>query len=163
MLFLDKKMNNIWEKLEIITWTQIILNSYEKLLKKPLITRKNIDEITQAKNLFSADFVVLSHNNNRNPIYNYGNKKALELWEIDWETLIKTPSKNTTESISQEEREALLKEANLKGYITNYGGVRVSSTGKRYYIKDIILWNLTDDNEQFCGQAATFSQWEKLK
>jgi len=82
---------------------------------------------------------------------------------MDWETLIKTPSKNTTEAISQEEREALLKEANRKGYITNYGGVRVSSTGKRYNITDIILWNLTDNNNQFCGQAATFSQWEKLQ
>ncbi|MBL1209102.1 MEKHLA domain-containing protein [Geminocystis sp. GBBB08] len=155
-------MNNIWEKKEIIIWTQIILNSYEKLLKKPLITRINIDEITQAKNLFNADFVVLSHNNNQDPLYNYGNQKALMLWEMSWEELIKTPSKNTTQPISREEREALLQEANLKGYITNYGGVRISSTGKKYYIKDIILWNLTDNEDKFCGQAATFSQWEEL-
>lgn len=155
-------MEEIWQKSEIISWTQIILNSYEKLLKKSLITRIHNDKITEAKNLFHADFVVLSHNKNQDPMYNYGNQKALNLWEMSWETLLKTPSKNTTEPISREEREALLKEANLKGYISNYGGIRISSTGKRYYIKDIILWNLTDHENNFCGQAATFSQWQKL-
>ncbi|BAQ61511.1 hypothetical protein GM3708_1917 [Geminocystis sp. NIES-3708] len=155
-------MKEIWENKEIINWTQIILNSYEKLLRKPLIERNNHEKLTEAKNLFYADFVVLSHNNNSDPIYNYGNQKALNLWEMSWEELIKTPSKNTTQPISREERDGLLKEANLKGYISNYGGVRISSTGKRYYIKDIILWNLTDNEGKFCGQAATFSQWEQL-
>lgn len=155
-------MKEIWENREIINWTQIILNSYEKLLKKPLINRKNNEKLTEAENLFYADFVVLSHNNSPDPIYNYGNQKALNLWEMNWEELIKTPSKQTTQPISREERETLLQEANLKGYITNYGGVRISSTGKRYYIKDIILWNLTDNEGKFCGQAATFSQWEQL-
>lgn len=155
-------MNNIWERKEIIDWTQIILNSYEKLVKKKLISIENDSELIQAKKLFYADFVVLSHNTNSDPIYNYGNQKALDLWEMDWETLMKTPSKNTTEPISQQEREALLQQANQKGFITNYGGVRVSSTGKRYNIKDITLWNLTDKQGNFCGQAATFSQWQKL-
>ncbi|AFZ53054.1 MEKHLA domain-containing protein [Cyanobacterium aponinum] len=154
--------NQIWEKPEIISWTQILLNSYKSLLNKELIER-NEDLLTDSKNLYNADFVVLSHNNKPDPIYNYGNQQALDLWEMNWQQLIQTPSRNTTEPISREEREALLKEANLKGYITNYGGVRVSSTGKRYLIQDITLWNLFDSNGEYCGQAATFSHWQKLE
>lgn len=150
-----------WENPEIITWSQIILNSYKRLLKKELIDRNN-DLLIDAKNLYFADFVVLSHNKEPDPIYNYGNEKALKLWEMDWQQLIKTPSRNTTEPISREERDALLREANLKGYITNYGGIRVSSTGKKYLIKDITLWNLTDEKGEYCGQAATFSHWERI-
>lgn len=154
--------NQIWKKPEIISWTQILLNSYKCLLNKELIER-NEDLLTDSKNLYNADFVVLSHNNKPDPIYNYGNQQALDLWEMNWQQLIQTPSRNTTEPISREEREALLKEANLKGYITNYGGVRVSSTGKRYLIQDITLWNLFDSNGEYCGQAATFSHWQKLE
>ncbi len=155
-------MEKIWQKPEIIIWTQIILNSYQQLLHRELIDRKD-DELSQSKNLFYSDFVVLSHNNNPDPIYNYGNKKALQLWEMDWKKLTETPSRKSAEPLLREEREALLKKTNLKGYITNYDGVRISSTGKRYNIKDVILWNLTDNQGNFCGQAATFSQWEKLE
>lgn len=153
--------NKIWENEQVIIWSQIILNSYKKLLKQELIQRSN-DKLADAKTLYFADFVVLSHNANPDPIYNYGNQKALNLWEMNWEQLIITPSRNTTEPISREEREALLREANLKGFITNYGGIRISSTGKRYLIEDITLWNLTDEKGKYCGQAATFSQWKNL-
>jgi len=154
--------NQIWEKPEIISWTHIILDSYKRLLNQELIER-NEDLLIDSKNLYNANFVVLSHNNKPDPIYNYGNQQALDLWEMSWKQLIQTPSRNTTEPISREEREALLKEANLKGYITNYGGVRVSSTGKRYLIQDITLWNLFDSKGEYCGQAATFSHWQKLE
>lgn len=152
----------IWASPEIVTWSQIILNSYKQLLKEELMER-NEDLLTDAKNLYFANFVVLSHNKEADPIYNYGNEKALNLWEMDWETLIVTPSRYTTEPLSREEREVLLREANLKGYITNYGGIRVSRTGKRYLIKDITLWNLRNEKGEYCGQAATFSQWERIK
>jgi hypothetical protein len=36
-----------------------------------------------AQFLFEAPFVVVSHGIEANPILNYGNKKALTLWELD--------------------------------------------------------------------------------
>lgn len=154
-------MINIWENQEIIGWSQIILNSYQKLLNKELSDRKG-DQLTQAQNLFYAPRVVFSHNTLPDPLYNYGNEKGLILWDMTWEQLTKTPSRTTTEPLLREERERLLQETNTKGYVTDYQGVRVSRTGAKYQIKDITMWNLFDHSGNYCGQAATFSKWEKL-
>ncbi|MGY6531063.1 MAG: MEKHLA domain-containing protein [Cyanobacterium sp.] len=154
-------MINIWENQEIINWSQIILNSYQKLFKKELIERKG-NELTQGKNLFYAPMVVFSHNTLSDPHYNYGNEKGLILWDMSWEQLMATPSRTTTEPLLREERERLLHETNVKGYVTDYQGVRISRTGVKYSIKDITMWNLIDDSDNYCGQAATFSEWEKL-
>ena len=47
----------IWQKPEIITWNQLLLNSYKKLLGSELIERQGTPE-AQAKELFFAPFVV---------------------------------------------------------------------------------------------------------
>lgn len=51
-------------------------------------------------------------------------------------------------------------EAKSHGYIRNYRGIRISSTGQRFWIEDVILWDVLDENYQRCGQAATFSDWK---
>jgi hypothetical protein len=154
-------MRDIWQKPEIITWSQIILNSYQQLLGKELINR-NGNPREEAKQLFYAPMIVLSHNSDPDPLYNYANLQGLKLWEMTWEELITTPSKSTTEPILREKRDKFLAETTTKGYITNYQGIRVSRTGKKYKIKDVIVWNLTNEEDQYCGQGATFSRWECL-
>jgi hypothetical protein len=37
--------------------------------------------------------------------------------------------------------------------------VRISRTGKLYKIADVTLWNVLNEQGDYCGQAATFSQW----
>ncbi|HIK38626.1 MAG: MEKHLA domain-containing protein [Geminocystis sp.] len=152
----------IWQQQEIVRWTKILLDSYKDLFGKELIERSK-DALKDSENLFHADFVVFSHNTNPDPLYNYANKKGLQLWEMTWEELVKTPSRTTTEPLLREERERLLKQTAEKGFVCNFKGIRISKTGKKYYIKDITLWNLRDEKGLFCGQAATFSQWEKIE
>jgi hypothetical protein len=69
------------------------------------------------------------------------------------------PSRQSAEEVVQEERDRLLAEAATKGFISNYSGVRTSKTGKQFYIQDTILWNIMDKENQYCGQAAFFSQY----
>jgi hypothetical protein len=69
------------------------------------------------------------------------------------------PSRKCVEPVTQEERDRLLAAAATKGYIDNYSGVRISSTGKRFQIEDVILWNVLDEQNQRCGQAAVFSKY----
>jgi hypothetical protein len=40
--------------------------------------------------------------------------------------------------------------------------VRISSTGKRFLIKEAIVWNLVDDKGDYQGQAAAFSKYQDL-
>jgi hypothetical protein len=148
----------IWQQPEIINQTQLILNSYKKLLGKELIDRTGT-ELEQSQRLFQSPFAVFSHNTETDPIYNYANQIGLDLWEMSWDELCQTPSRTTTEPLLREERQKLLDETTKKGYFTNYEGVRISRTGKRYKISDITVWNLTDNDQNYCGQAATFSQW----
>jgi hypothetical protein len=48
------------------------------------------------------------------------------------------------------------------GYVDDYRGVRISSSGKRFLIEEAIVWNLVDAAGNRVGQAATFSQWKPL-
>ena len=151
----------IWQQQQIITWSQILLNSFSNLFGSELIAR-NITPIEQAKSLFFAPFVVVSHGTEADPILNYGNKIALELWEMNWSDFTQTPSRLTAEPINREERQKMLQQAAKKSYIDNYSGVRISSTGQRFLIHQGTIWNLRDQSNNNCGQAATFSQWEMI-
>lgn len=115
-----------------------------------------------ALKLFEAPFVVISHGIEADPIFHYANRKALELWELSWNDFIQMPSRKSVDEAWQEDRESLLAKVVTEGFTCNYSGIRMDSTGKRFYIKDVALWNVFDENKQRCGQAAFFSNWEYL-
>lgn len=115
-----------------------------------------------ARRLFEAPFVAVSHGIETDPVLNYGNHAALERWELDWESFTKTPSRFTAEAPAREERARLLDEVTRHGFIANYAGIRISSTGKRFRISEAIVWNLVDSNGKPAGQAATFDRWEDM-
>jgi len=112
--------------------------------------------------LFHAPFVVLSHNAALDPILTYGNQAALELFALTWEELTRMPSRLTAEAPDRVERARLLAEVAARGYIDDYSGVRISRTGQRFLIERATVWNLTDENGQRCGQAATFREWRPV-
>jgi len=104
---------------------------------------------------------LLSHGIQSDPIFRYANLAAQELWNMPWEIFIKTPSRLSAEPDAQEERERLLQRAQTQGYVDDYRGIRVTSDGRRFKIRNCILWNVLDKNgRDKIGQAATFSQWE---
>jgi hypothetical protein len=157
----------VWQQPEIIRWMQIVTDSYQQLLGRNLIDVIDVidaietpEQLSQA--LFQAPFVLVSHGTQANPIFNYGNQTALQLWSLSWDEFIQTPSAASAETIAREERSVMLQQAKEQGYIENYQGVRISSKGKRFLIKQATLWNLTDESGQKCGQAATFPRWEWL-
>ncbi|PMB22457.1 MEKHLA domain-containing protein [Fischerella thermalis] len=155
--------NNIqlpWQQETVIRHTLRLLRSFEYWTGRSLLdVNGSAQEIAQA--LFAAPFALVSHGTEPDPIFNYGNRKALELWELSWQDFTKMPSRKTAEEVVQEERSRLLAETKSKGF-SNFSGIRISSTGKRFYIKDGILWNLLDENDQYCGQAAVYSNYELM-
>lgn len=155
------RVNLIWQQPKIIRWSQIMAESYQQLLGKNLIDSTSTPE-QLAHNLFNAPFVLVSHDANSNPIFNYGNQTALQLWSLSWQEFTKTPSTSSAELVERAARAVMLKQAAEQGYIGNYEGIRISNEGKRFMIKKGTIWNLTDESGQKCGQAATFPMWDWL-
>ncbi len=110
----------------------------------------------------SAPFVLVSHGPEADPILNYGNRRALELWEMGWEEFTRTPSRLTAEVPDRAERARLLAEVGRKGFIDDYSGIRISKGGRRFRIAGATVWNLVDERGEYRGQAATFSDWTYL-
>ncbi|SFT28000.1 MEKHLA domain-containing protein [Paenibacillus sp. BC26] len=135
----------------------IILNSYNRLLGKPLIPQGEQESAAEA--LFHADLVVLSHGTQQDPVLNYGNRAALSLWEMDWEAFTQIESKHTAEPMMQEERQRFLEAVAGQGYIDDYNGIRISSSGRRFRIEQAVVWNLYDEAGAYYGQAAAFANY----
>jgi len=150
-----------WRHHNWIAHAQIMLNSFRRFVGRELIARMgDIDE--EARIVFDASFVVVSHGTQDDPVLNYGNRTALSLWEMDIPTLISTPSRLTAEPMHRDERAQLMTRAARDGFVDDYRGIRISSSGKRFLIEQAIVWNLVDADGQRAGQAATFSNWRVL-
>lgn len=140
---------------------RVILDSYERTVTRPLMSRAG-DELEDARLLYAAPFAVLSHGTQADPILDFGNRVALTLWETTPDVLITTASRLTAEPVLQEAREKFLAEVARIGFVTGYSGVRISSTGRRFLIKNVTVWNLADAQGRPAGQAATFDTWQDL-
>ena len=138
----------------------LVNRSFAHLLGYPLWLAKDANEL--AKNLFYAPLVLLSHNTTADPLFTYANAQGLQLFELNWQELIKLPSRASTELANQTARAKLMENVTQHGFITNYHGIRISKTGKRFKITNAIIWNLRDETGVYQGQAACFSDWTFL-
>jgi PAS domain-containing protein len=133
-----------------------LLRSFNHWTGKTL-SDTSLPAVEQARQLFNALFVVLSHDTGS--VLNYANRAGLNLFELTWEELITLPSRQTAEPSEQAERERLLAIVAGQGYIDNYRGVRVAKSGRRFLIEQATVWNLLDEKGKYYGQAAMFSKW----
>lgn len=140
---------------------RVMRESYKRLTGRDLIDPRLAD-LDAARALFEAPFALLSHDPGPDPILNYANRTALDLFELTWERLVVMPSRLTAEAPERGERELLLQSVRDRGFVERYAGVRVSAQGRRFAIGGGIVWNLADDNGCNRGQAASFGQWRYL-
>jgi len=150
-----------WTDPQIVLWSQWLVESHRRWTGRELIERVG-DPLAQARRLFESPIVVVSHGMEADPILNYGNQAALDLWETSWERLLTTPSRLTAEPVNRAERERMLEQARTKGFFEGYRGVRISATGRRFLVENALVWNVLDSAGQQVGQAATFARWTWL-
>lgn len=158
---MSRNFQILWQKEAVILHSQRLLQSFQYWTGYPLL-KLDASPTLVAQQLFEAPFVIVSHGTQSNPIFNYGNRQALELWQLDWDAFTKLPSRCSAEPRDQAERSQMLTQAENQGLITNYQGIRISSTGKRFKIEDGIIWNVLDEEKQLSGQAATFKCWTPI-
>ncbi|MBX9850183.1 MAG: MEKHLA domain-containing protein [Cytophagaceae bacterium] len=154
-------MDHPWSDKKIIEHCRLLSDSYCFWTKNEIIDSA-LDDESLSFLMYHSSFVIVSHNTLPDPVFNYANMKAQELWKTDWDQFIKTPSRLSAEPIESNERQKLLSEAAKNGFISNYNGIRISSVGERFKIMDTILWNVIDGRGNYHGQAALFSKYEFL-
>lgn len=153
-----KQEELLWQKEPILSWIGLILDSYRHWTGEELIDRTGTLH-DQSHGLFHAPIVVASHGTEVDPVLNYGNALALQLWEMNWQEFVTTPSRLTAEPVNQAERAGMLHQAATQGLIRDYQGIRISRTGKRFLVEQATVWNVLDQHHHKIGQAVSFSTW----
>lgn len=139
---------------------RLLLESYQRLTGRALVPGMPTDDPCQA--LWQANRVIVAHGTEPDPVFFFGNRLALSLFEMDFATFTRLPSRYSAEPLQREERARLLERVTQDGYIDDYAGVRISSQGKRFRIEQATVWNLIDTAGRIHGQAATFDRWFAL-
>jgi hypothetical protein len=117
---------------------------------------------TLARAVYHADFVLLSHGTESDPLFNYANLAAQRLFEMPWAQFVLTPSRESAEPARQEARENVMRTVREKGYVDHYSGVRIAASGRRFTIEEATVWNVRSASGDLNGQAATFTAWRPL-
>jgi len=142
--------------------TALLCGSYRRWIGSSLLPDED-EGAEVVKALFEAPFAVVSHGTESDPIFNYGNRAALQLFEMRWEEFIALPSRLSAEPVNQKERYRLLAQVSTQGYSVNYSGVRITKSGRRFMIDEATVWNLIDGEGHYRGQAAVIRHWRPLE
>ena len=131
----------------------LLLESYRHWTGCDLISSE-----TPALALYHAPFVVLSHDTAADPRFTYANLAAQKCFEMPWLKIVGLPSRLSAEPVAQAERERLLARVAEQGYVDDYSGVRIASSGRRFIVQNATVWNLVDQDGKVMGQAAWFEE-----
>lgn len=140
---------------------RLILDSYhhwtgENLFPFPLTESERLGQY-----VFKAPFALVSHGTEEDPIFNYANCIALEAFGYNWDEWIALPSRFSAEAPHREARQQLLDDVRRQGFSDGYQGIRIGKHG-RFEIRAAKVWNLLDSSGAPRGQAAFFTDWQRL-
>jgi PAS domain-containing protein len=136
----------------------LLSGAHQRLVGKPLMTHTG-DAAAGALWLFeAAPFCVLAHNTDADPLFIYANRSAQDCFGYDWDEIVQLPSRLSAEAPDRVERQRLLDAVAVHGFISNYRGLRIAKSGRRFWIENATVWQLIDDAGRLHGQAAMFQK-----
>jgi PAS domain S-box-containing protein len=98
----------------------------------------------------------LAHDGSGDPTFVYANLTAQRCFEYSWDEMVGMPSRLSAEAPNREERAALLAAVAARGYATGYRGLRIAKSGRRFWIENVTVWNVSDTDGRCVGQAAVY-------
>ena len=125
-----------------------------------LVAEAPLDPSDLGRSAWEGNFALLTHDNSA--ILTYGNRFVLDLWEMDWETLTRTPSRQTAPDEDRAARAAILSDVERNGFTRSYGGRRGSRSGKFFRIENAIVFTLIDEEGAGFGTGAFFKSVTRL-
>ncbi|RTL52510.1 MAG: MEKHLA domain-containing protein [Bradyrhizobiaceae bacterium] len=133
---------------------ELITGSFKRLTGKPLAGAAQGPRWLYR----DAPYVVLAHERSPDPCFIYANRAAQACFGYSWDEFIGMPSRLSAEAPERAERQRLLDAVARDGFIADYKGVRISKSGRRFWIGKATVWQLIDGEGRLHGQAATFSE-----
>ena len=133
----------------------LLTRSYARLVGTPLVP----EGCDPAWLYHEAPFAVVAHNTDPDPRFIYANKTAQACFEYPWHEFIQLRSRFSAEEPNRFERQRLLESVSQKGFVTGYSGLRIASSGRRFWIEGGVVWQLMNEIGISFGQAAVFHSW----
>lgn len=140
---------------------RLIVESYQRLTGKALIHNAPSAAAGLRVALWEAPRAIVAHGTEADPIFFYGNRLALELFEMSADEFARLPSRLSAEPLAQEARVKLLEKVSQQGYVDGYSGMRIAKSGRRFMIADTTVWDMLDESGEYHGQAAVFIPQER--
>lgn len=137
----------------------LLRTSFRHWLGRELLPDRMTD-FEAARYLFHAPWAVVSHNADKDSLFDYANQTALGLFGMTWEEITAFPSRLSTERNEREDGVQLLGEDSGYGYIEGYRGIRIGRHGRRFEIEGAVIWNLRNALGKHYGQATCFKHWK---
>lgn len=136
-----------------------MVNSYERWTGASMLDEARRAKLAEEPGLLSellwhAEFGLVAHGTESDPIFCYANQHALTLFDYNQAEFYQLPSRYSAEIDNRAERAALLKQVEQFGYAHGYSGVRITKDGRRFMIEDATVWNVMDTQQRLLGQAA---------
>jgi MEKHLA domain len=135
----------------------LIAKSFRRLTGRPLLDVVPDDARELAKEMWLWPRAIVAHGTEADPVFFYGNRLALQLFEMNFAEFTRLPSRLSAEAPVREERAKLLEQVASRGFVEDYAGMRIAKSGRRFVIENGTVWNLVDEAGVSHGQAATFS------
>jgi hypothetical protein len=133
----------------------LLTRSYARLVGSPLVAEGR----GPAWLYHEAPFAVVAHNTEADPRFIYANEAAQACFEYPWHEFVQLRSRFSAEAPNRFERQRLLRTVVEKGFVTGYSGLRISRSGRRFWIQDGVIWQLMNEIGISFGQAAVFRSW----
>jgi hypothetical protein len=144
----------------LVRQTRILCASYQHWTGLQLIDAV-ADSVQTVQQLINAPFAVASHDTQPDPMFNYANIQAQQLFGMTWNEITQVPSRYSAEEMNRTERAKLLERVTKYGFVDDYSGVRIAKDGTRFTIHNATVWNLLDEEGEYCGQAAMIRDWTR--
>ena len=139
-----------------------VVASLARVADRDLIQEYGLNRSDLGREVFFGNFALLCHRGDVQPLLIYGNQFVLNLWECNWEELIKTHSSATAPADDIASRKELLQKVERDNFVAGYSGRRVSFTGRLFLIQDVTVWRMLDKNSVPFGAAAFFPRYQSL-
>jgi len=131
----------------------VLTGSFRRLVGRPLVPEPGLGPDW----LYGqAPFAVLAHDTSTDPLFVYANRAGQAAFGYTWDEIIGLPSRFSAEAPERAERQRLLDAVARDGFVSDYSGIRIAKSGRRFPITDGIVWQLVDEAGRVRGQAATF-------